>query len=66
MRYNANAGPVRNAQMVAAGAGMCIAFHRSLAWSRGTRDGVRRAIKAGIPTYLIDSEEGKPRSIGQG
>ena len=33
LRYNANAGPIRNAAMVAAGAGMCVAFHRSLARS---------------------------------
>jgi hypothetical protein len=63
MRYNANAGPVRNVEMVAAGAGMCIAFHRHLAWSRGTKDCVRRAIEAGIPTYLIKSDEGRPRRL---
>jgi hypothetical protein len=33
VRYNANAGPIRNAEMVAAGAGMCVAFHRFLARS---------------------------------
>jgi hypothetical protein len=36
--YNANAGPARNAAMVAAGAGMCVAFHRFLARSPGTKD----------------------------
>jgi hypothetical protein len=66
IRYNANAGPTRNAEMVAAGAGMCVAFHRSLAWSRETKDCVRRAIKAGIPTYLIDSEEARPRRLRAG
>jgi hypothetical protein len=53
--YNANTGPERNAEMVAAGAEMCVAFHRFLAGSRGTKDCVRRANEAGIPTYLIDS-----------
>src|SRR4051812_2287146 len=53
--YNANAGPVRNAELVAAGAAMCLAFHRAITASRGTRDCVRRALGAGIPTYLIDS-----------
>jgi hypothetical protein len=48
LRYNANAGPIRNAKMVAAGAGMCVAFHRFLARSRGTKDCVRRAIEAGF------------------
>jgi hypothetical protein len=61
--YNANDGPVRNAEMVAAGAGMCVAFHRSLAWSRGTKDCVRRAIRAGIPTYLVDSAEARPMRL---
>jgi hypothetical protein len=50
LRYNANAGPIRNAEMVAAGAGLCVAFHRFLRLSRGTKDCVRRAIEAGIPT----------------
>jgi hypothetical protein len=49
-------GSIRNAEMVAAGAGMCVAFHRFLRQSRGTKDCVRRAIEVGIPTYLIDSE----------
>jgi hypothetical protein len=49
--------------MVAAGAGMCVAFHRQLAWSRGTNDCVRRAIEAGIPTDLIESEEASPRRL---
>src|SRR4051794_19861676 len=31
--YNANAGPIRNAEMVAAGAGMCLAFHRAISSS---------------------------------
>jgi hypothetical protein len=30
--------------MVAAGAGMCVAFHRVLRQSRGTKDCVRRAL----------------------
>jgi hypothetical protein len=57
------AGPVRNAEMCAAGADFCIAVHRSLAWSRGTRDCVKRCLEAGIPVYLIDSEEGEPRRV---
>jgi hypothetical protein len=61
--YNANAGPERNAEMVAAGADLCVAFHRFLAGSKGTKDCVRRAIVAGIPTYLIDSEQAEPRRL---
>jgi hypothetical protein len=61
--YNANAGPERNAEMVAAGAEMCVAFHRFIAGSKGTKDCVRRAITAGIPTYLIHSEKAEPRRL---
>jgi hypothetical protein len=64
--YNANAGPERNAETVAAGAEMCIAFHRFLTGSKGTKDCVRRAIEAGIPTYLIDSEKAEPRRLREG
>jgi hypothetical protein len=66
LRYNANAGPIRNAEMVAAGAGMCVAFHRFLRQSRGTKDCVRRAIAAGIPTYLIDSKAARPWRLRAG
>jgi hypothetical protein len=64
--YNSNAGPERNAEMVAAGAEMCVAFHRFLAASSGTKDCVWRAIEAGIPTYLIDSEKAEPRRLREG
>ena len=61
--YNANAGPIRNAEMVAAGAGMCIAFHRAISASKGTKDCARRAIVAGIPTYLINSDAAEPKRL---
>jgi hypothetical protein len=63
LRYNARAGPIRNAEMVRAGAEMCIAFHRRLGFSRGAKDCVRRAIEAGIPTYPIDSENAVPKRL---
>ena len=53
------AGPVRNREMILAGASLCIALHGSLAASKGTKDCVRQAIHAGIPTYLIDSDGGR-------
>lgn len=59
-RLGNRAGPVRNAEMVAAGAVLCLAFHRFLPGSKGTKDCCRRAIAAGIPTYLIDSDAGNP------
>jgi hypothetical protein len=46
--------------MVAKGAGLCIAVHRFLMNSKGTKDCVLQAIAAGIPTWLIDSEDGEP------
>ena len=37
--YNANAWPIRNAEMVAAAAGMCLAFHRAISASKEGRKG---------------------------
>lgn len=62
-RLGRRAGPVRNGEMVAAGAGLCVAFHRDLERSKGTKDCVRRAIEAGIPVWLVESEEGRPRRV---
>jgi uncharacterized protein YfiM (DUF2279 family) len=62
------AGPRRNAEMVAAGADFAIAVHRNLRGSRGTKDCVRRCLAAGIPTWLIDSDdaEARPRRLEPG
>jgi hypothetical protein len=46
----------RNERMIAAGADMCIAVHHALATSERTKDCARRAIAAGIPTFLIDED----------
>jgi hypothetical protein len=62
-KHGKRAGPIRNQAMVDAGAEFVIAVHRSLAWSRGTGDLVRRALAAGIPVYLIDGEDVVPRRI---
>src|SRR4051812_27606870 len=59
--YNANAGPIRNAEMVAAGADLCLAFHRAISSSKGTKDCARRAIESGIPTYLVNSDAAEPK-----
>ncbi len=50
------AGPIRNQQMVDAGANFAIAVHRDLGSSKGTKDCVRRCLAAGIPVWLIDSD----------
>lgn len=62
-RLGKRAGPIRNQAMVDAGASMCIAVHRYLMNSKGTKDCCRQAIEAGIPTYLIDSDAAKPKRL---
>jgi hypothetical protein len=57
------AGPARNREMVQAGADLCIALHRSIETSKGTRDCVRQALAAGIPVWLIESEEAIPKRV---
>lgn len=46
-KHGKAAGPIRNQEMVDAGADICLAF--PLGESRGTRDCMERARKAGIP-----------------
>ena len=58
--HGRRAGPTRNQEMADAGAAMCLAFHRDLMASKGTKDIVRRAIKAGIPTYVCSDETASP------
>jgi hypothetical protein len=55
-RLGKRAGPIRNGVMVAKGADLCIAVHKFLMNSKGTRDCCNQAIAAGIPTFLIDSD----------
>jgi hypothetical protein len=62
-KHGKKAGPLRNQEMIDAGADFVIAVHRSLAWSRGTKDLVTRALAAGIPVYLIDREDAEPRRL---
>jgi hypothetical protein len=52
------AGPIRNSEMVRAGADLCIAFPRR--GSRGTWDCIRKAAEAGIPVriYPLDGAAG--------
>jgi hypothetical protein len=62
-RFGKYAGPKRNGEMVAAGADLCIAVHRFVFNTKGTKDCARRAIAAGIPTYLIDSDKANPKRL---
>jgi hypothetical protein len=53
-KYNANAGPIRNQEMVDLGAEYAIAVQKDLPNSKGTRDCVERCLKAGIAVYHVD------------
>jgi hypothetical protein len=55
----------RNREMLRAGAQLCVILHRSVL-DAGTRDLARQALEAGVPTYLIDSEEVKPKPLRMG
>jgi hypothetical protein len=53
------AGPARNAEMVQSGIDLCVAFHRSIQTSKGTKDCVKQALAAGIAVYLIADDGGR-------
>ena len=53
------AGPFRNQQMLDAGVDLVLAFHPDLDSSKGTRDMVNRAMKAGIPVVLFVASRGE-------
>jgi YspA, cpYpsA-related SLOG family len=57
------AGPERNGGMVEAGADLCIALHRSIETSKGTKHCVRQALAAGIPVWLVEDERGAPKRV---
>ena len=48
--------------MLRAGAALCLIFHRSVL-DDASNDLTRQAIAAGVPTNLIDSEDGKPKDL---
>ena len=53
-KYGKSAGPIRNQQMLDAGnPNRVIAFHHNIAKSKGTKDMVERARKAGIETMVF-------------
>jgi hypothetical protein len=52
--YGKAAGPIRNQQMLTEGnPDLVLAFHDNLAESKGTKDMVNRAKRAGIPVEVI-------------
>lgn len=53
-RYRKGAGPIRNQQMLdSEPIDLVLAFHDDLSRSKGTKDMVERARKAGIPVEVI-------------
>lgn len=59
-RYGANAGPIRNQAMVNTVPDIALAFSNGpIAISRGTWDCWRRAVKVGIPNYIIERYTGQ-------
>jgi len=57
--YGSAAGPIRNKQMLEIGQPHAVVyFHSDLAYSKGTRDMVNRAVKAGLEVFNgISSED---------
>ena len=53
--YGKAAGPRRNAEMVALGADLCLAFFKQGAGNRGTSDCAGKALAAGIPVRRVTS-----------
>ena len=54
-----------NRELLRRGAGLCVIVHSSTLDER-CRDLAQQAIAAGVPTYLIDSQDGKPRRMMAG
>lgn len=52
-KYGDEAGPIRNQRMLDKDPDLVAAFHNDIENSRGTRDMIRRARKAGKPVLLI-------------
>jgi hypothetical protein len=52
-KYRKAAGPIRNQQMITEGKPtLVLAFHNHIIMSKGTKDMIRKALKAGLPVYL--------------
>lgn len=47
------AGPIRNQRMLDMGPDLVVAFHKNIDQSKGTRDMVNRAKKAGVPVRVV-------------
>lgn len=57
-RYGRGAGPIRNQQMLDEGKPTLVwAFHRDVSQSKGTKDMVNRARRAGIKTEVFNGRD---------
>jgi len=55
-KYGRSAGPIRNQEMLTLGKpNLVLAFHPNLSQSKGTKDMVERATRAGVPVKLFTS-----------
>lgn len=63
-RYGPKAGPLRNERMLKefGPIDLVIAFHEDLSRSRGTKDLISRALRAGVPVKIVP----KPKKGGYG
>ena len=52
-KYHKAAGPIRNTEMLQEKPDLVLAFHNDLVNSKGTKNMVNQAVKAGIPTIHI-------------
>ncbi len=53
-----------NRELIRRGPGLCIIVHRT-ALDEGSTDLAQQAIAAGVPTYLIDNEQGTPKRLNE-
>ena len=55
--YGRAAGPIRNAEMLKEQPNLVVAFHQDIGKSKGTKNMVQQALKAGIVVYHITGLE---------
>lgn len=61
-KYNKRAGPVRNGEMAAAGADLCLAFWDATVDGSGTHDMIVQAVQHNILTMIVPAPEKIPRA----
>jgi hypothetical protein len=49
--------------MAESGVNLCVAFYPDLAASDGTKDCVKQALAAMVPTLLVEDDAGVPRRL---